>query len=824
MRYIRKRYEVIANGDSPPPKRTVDGIEKSYPPTTAEEKLERKNELKARGTLLMAFLNEHQLKFNSYKNAKSLIETIKKRFGGNKESKKVQKTLLKQQYENFNENSSEGLDQIYDKISGSVNQAHGSNSANNDSLKEMDLKWQMARLTMRARIFLKKNERKGSKGKQEQRTCKEECDSRNYRCKCFGGLRWIWVKDKYKTGVGYYSVLPPYTGNFMPHKPDLILANVDDEDENETETKSKQRKPSFAKVEFVKPNEQVKTPRESIKHEEHSRQAKHPRKNSQSPRVNSARPVLNAFNRAHSHDKRPINNKTTSKNNKIYHKINTVRAKHVNTARPKVNIARPKAVLNAVQRNQATAKVNTINGEERIQALVNKKKLIITKTSVRSDLQLEYDKGTECLSNATIIEQLTLMGAKTTTWNEFSSTMASAIICLATNQKFNFSKYIFDNMVKNLEGEVKFLMFLRFMQVFLDKQVEGMFKHKEIYVTPSHTKKVFANIKRQGKDFSGRVTPLFPQKELEVVADEAVYEEMYDNVERAATTATGLDAEKDRGIISKTQFTITLNEPSSIRTSSGSEPRCQETIGDAAAQTRVLALETTKTNQALEVESLKRRVKKLEKKVSKGTHKLNRLYKIGFSRRIEYSDEASLGDQEDASKQRRIIDNLDADEGVKLVDETQGRNDQDMFDISILDDKEVVAEKEVSTADPVTTAGEVVTTAGVEVSATATTPIISMDDITLAKSLAALKSAKPMTRAEGSYKRAREELESDKSKKQKVEAEVDNDQDEAKMKMYMKIVPDDEEAIDAIHLATNPPIIVDWKIIKEGKINSYHII
>nr|GEW79110.1 hypothetical protein [Tanacetum cinerariifolium] len=226
-----------------------------------------------------------------------------------------------------------------------------------------------------------------------------------------------------------------------------------------------------------------------------------------------------------------------------------------------------------------------------------------------------------------------------------------------------------------------------------------------------------------------------------------------------------------------------------------------------------------------------------------------------------------------------------------------------MFDTSVLDDEEVVAKKKVNTADPVTTADEVVTTADVEVSTTAITPTISMDDITLAKALAALKVKKhfarlrveekrrklptkaqkrnqmctylknmagfthnqlknksfkdvqkafdntmswinsfvPMdkevvkdraegseTRAEGSPKRAGEELESDKSKEQKldekVEVEVDNDQEEAKIKMYIKIVSDDEVAIDAIPLATKPPIIVEWKIIKEGKISSYHII
>nr|GEU58911.1 ribonuclease H-like domain-containing protein [Tanacetum cinerariifolium] len=114
-------WEVILNGDSPSLTRSVEGVETPYPPTTVEEKLVRKNELKARGTLLMALPNKHQLKFNSYKSAKSLMEAIKKRFGGNKESKIVQKTLLKQQYENFTGTSSEGLDQIYDRLQKLIN-------------------------------------------------------------------------------------------------------------------------------------------------------------------------------------------------------------------------------------------------------------------------------------------------------------------------------------------------------------------------------------------------------------------------------------------------------------------------------------------------------------------------------------------------------------------------------------------------------------------------------------------------------------------------------------------------------------------------------
>ncbi|GJW63670.1 hypothetical protein Tco_0115554 [Tanacetum coccineum] len=160
-------------------------------------------------------------------------------------------------------------------------------------------------------------------------------------------------------------------------------------------------------------------------------------------------------------------------------------------------------------RSGEDTKVKTVNDVRQIQALIDKNKLIITETSIRSDLHLEDAGGTDCLSSTTIFEELARMGAKSTTWNEFSSTMASLIICLATNQKFNLSKYIFDAMVKHLDGGVKFLMYPQFLQVFINQQLGYMSHHKKIYVNPSHTKKIFANMKREGKDFSGRITPLF---------------------------------------------------------------------------------------------------------------------------------------------------------------------------------------------------------------------------------------------------------------------------------------------------------------------------
>ncbi|GKA54170.1 hypothetical protein Tco_0753119 [Tanacetum coccineum] len=216
-------------------------------------------------------------------------------------------------------------------------------------------------------------------------------------------------------------------------------------------------------------------------------------------------------------------------------------------------------------------------------------------------------------------------------------------------------------------------------------------------------------------------------------------------------------------------------------------------------QSRVLALETTKSNQALEIESLKIRVKSLEMIRKSRTPGFKRLRKVGSVSRVESSNDVSLGAQEDASKQGRKIDDLDADAEVTLVDETQEINvDNLMFDTCVLEEQEKeVVEKEVSATDPVTTVGEVVTTANVEV-ITANAPTTTIDEFTLAQTLIEIKAAKPKavtfemfdkemkkvntfvdmntelvntseTRTEGSSKRARDELDSDNSKKQKIE-------------------------------------------------------
>nr|GEW49873.1 hypothetical protein [Tanacetum cinerariifolium] len=115
--------------------------------------------------------------------------------------------------------------------------------------------------------------------------------------------------------------------------------------------------------------------------------------------------------------------------------------------------------------------------------------------------------------------------AKNTSWNEFSSTMESAIICLATNQKFIFSRYILLSLVKNVEAGVPFFMFPRFIQLINNHQLGDMAHHKQIFDTPSLTKKVIANIKWVGTGFFREVTLLFDN--MLVQAPEEVAEQIF---------------------------------------------------------------------------------------------------------------------------------------------------------------------------------------------------------------------------------------------------------------------------------------------------------
>ncbi|GKF39090.1 hypothetical protein Tco_0119151, partial [Tanacetum coccineum] len=193
------------------------------------------------------------------------------------------------------------------------------------------------------------------------------------------------------------------------------------------------------------------------------------------------------------------------------------------------------------------------------------------------------------------------------------------------------------------------------------------------------------------------------------VADEAVNEEINKSLERAATTVPSLDVEQDRGVgprcqetmgdtITQTRFenvSKTSNDPLLVRGNTLQTGEDSQKLNELMKlctnlQQRVLDLETTKTTQANENASLKRRVKKLERRNKSRTHGLKRIYKVGSSRRVESSEDEGLG-EEDASKQERIAD-IDANKDIYLVNV---HTDEDMFGVNDLDGDEVIVDNVV---------------------------------------------------------------------------------------------------------------------------------
>ncbi|GJT13581.1 hypothetical protein Tco_0860623 [Tanacetum coccineum] len=269
-------------------------------------------------------------------------------------------------------------------------------------------------------------------------------------------------------------------------------------------------------------------------------------------------------------------------------------------------------------------------------------------------------------------------------------------------------------------------------------------------------------MKREGKDFSGRVTPLFATMMIQANQEEGV-----DSGIPTATQQTPITIQPSTSKPQKKQsrrkqkMTTAVPHPSdstadvpneeSVPTHSNDpllsgEDRLKLTeLMDMCTKLteRVLDLEHTKTAQAQEITNLKLRVKKLEKKAGLRTHKFKRLYKVGVTRRVHFSDDDSLGAQEDASNQGRSIEDIDKDAEVSLVDETQGRTDDaEMFDTDALFGNEVFSENDMIEKDQDVIPKEVSTAAPSTTVVPPPSPVITEVEITLAQTLAKLKSAK----------------------------------------------------------------------------------
>ncbi|GJR45520.1 hypothetical protein Tco_1313623 [Tanacetum coccineum] len=203
---------------------------------------------------------------------------------------------------------------------------------------------------------------------------------------------------------------------------------------------------------------------------------------------------------------------------------------------------KPEVCVSFIKQFWRSAEASTDDhGEVKINATIDDHSLSITEGSLRRHLKLADQDGITSLPNSEIFEQLALMGyhtdsdkltfqkgvfspqwrflihnilhclsPKKTAWEQFSSNIAAAVICLATNRKFNFSRMTFEHMVSNISSPHKFLMYPRFIQICLDMQRHQFQQYSRTYPVPSLTMKVFSNMKRPTKGFSGHEVALFP--------------------------------------------------------------------------------------------------------------------------------------------------------------------------------------------------------------------------------------------------------------------------------------------------------------------------
>ncbi|GJV20462.1 hypothetical protein Tco_1369482 [Tanacetum coccineum] len=668
-------------------------------PSTAEEKICKKNDVKARSLLLMALPNEHQLTFDQYVDAQSMFAAIKARFGGNEATKKTQKALLKQQYENFNASSSESLDSIFNRLQKLVSRlailgvVTPPEDLNVKFLRSLPLlngihmctkEYNTVNLKLVLRLPTKVNTANTGYDKSKLMFTAIKCDifPEKYRAPRSKDQKIGNKRKKFRqTWLLWHSQIlreeEPKKARENNDAPIIEDWVSDDEDEVEPIPKVEKKTviPTATKKEFVKPEKPV---RRSVSCPKTSHPSAHKH---MAPKAVLMKTGLKSVNTA-----RPVNT--------VRQNVNTVRARGFNVVKPSAcwvwrpikpngaslsnssqlndkglcligcstehehgNIAHlsdfkdfdgamlllggaygcritdnkfgdkfdersdgrfslldiplsskafsaiyegilirtyihglfacspplskeePKRVykalsdpawVEAMQEELLQFKlqkvwilvdlpkgsvgfhqvIDFLNRSHICYALTKKPDVYISfikqfwrsaEATTDDNGELDDQDGITSIPNSEIFEQLALMGyhtdsdkltfqkgafspqwrflihnilhclsPKKTAWEQFSSNIATAVICLATNRKYNFSRMIFEHMVSNISSPHKFLMYPRFIQICLDMQRKQLQQHSRTYPVPSLSIKVFNNMKRPTKGYSGQEVALFP--------------------------------------------------------------------------------------------------------------------------------------------------------------------------------------------------------------------------------------------------------------------------------------------------------------------------
>lgn len=199
----------------------------------------------------------------------------------------------------------------------------------------------------------------------------------------------------------------------------------------------------------------------------------------------------------------------------------------------------PTIFVSYIKQFWLTTKVKTMNEEKYVSAIVDGQKVRVTESSIRETLLLDDETETTCLANSAIFQGLKdlryegkhtnlkfqkallcpqykflvhlllhCFSPKTSGWNEFSATIASAMVCLSKGNPFNFSNMILEGIVKSVKESGSYFLYPRFIQLFIENQLTNFRSHTATYDAPKLVSKTFTFLIKHGKGFSGTYTNL----------------------------------------------------------------------------------------------------------------------------------------------------------------------------------------------------------------------------------------------------------------------------------------------------------------------------
>ncbi|GJU63504.1 hypothetical protein Tco_1245339 [Tanacetum coccineum] len=407
-----------------------------------------------------------------------------------------------------------------------------------------------------------------------------------------------------------------------------------------------------------------------------------------------------------------------------------------------------------LQQFWATASLRVINEVPHIRAMVDGKRVLISEETIRADLLFDDADGVDCFPKQVIwdslrdigyegnLAQLTFskplfspqwkylvhvllhcLSPKSTSWEQFGTNIASALVGLATNQKFNFSLMIMNGMLGHISNGTPFLMYPRFIQLFLNKQLEGVTRPQHFLPSVTLPSKVFTFMRKNSPKFSGRITPLTPPM-LEVITALAA-EEAHGESTHSRTASSPRDAQgtptQSAAQDSIQQDTDAAQDTDKVQDASQTSGGDEGLLDIYALNREVRRLKRQTISQAKQIHKLKAKLKKLSKGVkplvkhhslwvksqklkTRGKKQKKKVSSVKLGRN---KDEGNLSEEHHDHDDHFVFEEFDATEAAvtpdleRKSDETEEviiEEEKDTSDVKSGDTEELDLEKIQSTA------------------------------------------------------------------------------------------------------------------------------